>query len=77
LKTKDVIKASVYFIAGKWKITISCISVFVISFAAVYNFPAIATLFIVSITCYALMFFQKDVLKELEDKLNQNNITEV
>jgi uncharacterized membrane protein YesL len=77
LKTKDVIKASVYFIAGKWKITISCISVFVISFAAVYNFPAIATLFIVSITCYALMFFQKDLLKELEDKLNQNNITEV
>jgi uncharacterized membrane protein YesL len=77
LKTKDVIKASVYFIVRKWKITISCISVFVISFTVAYNFASIAALFIVSITCYALMFLQKDILKELEEKLNQNEIAEV
>lgn len=77
LKTKDVIKASVYFIVGKWKITISCISVLVISFTVAYNFASIAALFIVSITCYALMFLQKDILKELEEKLNQNEIAEV
>jgi uncharacterized membrane protein YesL len=77
LKTKDVIKASVYFIVWKWKITISCISVFVISFTIAYNFTSIAALFIVSITCYALMFLQKDMLKDLEEKLNQNEIAEV
>jgi uncharacterized membrane protein YesL len=77
LKTKDVIKASVYFIVRKWKITISCISVFVISFTVAYNFASIAALFIVSITCYALMFLQKDILKDLEEKLNQNEIAEV
>jgi uncharacterized membrane protein YesL len=77
LKTKDVIKASVYFIVSKWKITISCISVFIISFTVAYNFASIAALFIVSITCYALMFLQKDILKDLEEKLNQNEIAEV
>jgi uncharacterized membrane protein YesL len=77
LKTKDVIKTSIYFLVGKWKITISCISIFIISFTVAYNFASIATLFIVSLTCYALMFLQKDLLKELEEKLNQNKIAEV
>ena len=77
LKTKDVIKSSIYFIVAKWKITISCISVFVISFTVAYRFTSMTALFIASLTCYALMFLQKDILKDLEEKLKHNQMPEV
>lgn len=71
LKTKDIIKLSFYFIVAKWKVTIPCISIFIVSFAISYKFASIATLFIVSLACYAVMYLQKDVVKELEEKFKQ------
>jgi uncharacterized membrane protein YesL len=72
LKNLDVIKISFYFIAKKWKTTISCVAVLITSFAISYKFTSIAVLFIFSLMCYAIMLLQKDALKELEEKVTGN-----
>jgi uncharacterized membrane protein YesL len=69
LRTIDVIKTSFYFLGAKWRVTISCIAVYIVGYTVATRFASIATLFIVSLVCYAVMFFQKDVIKTLEEKL--------
>ncbi len=76
LKTRDIIKAAFYFIAVKWKVTISCISIFIMGSTITYRLASIAILFIISLTSYAIMYFQKDILKDLEEKLKQNRAVE-
>ncbi|MCM0647113.1 DUF624 domain-containing protein [Clostridium swellfunianum] len=76
LKTKDIVKLSLYFLVSKWKITISCISVFIISYGIAYKFASIGSLFIVSLACYSIMFLQKDVLKDMEEKLKEKQLVE-
>jgi uncharacterized membrane protein YesL len=71
LKSIDIVKASFYLIISKWKVTISCVSVLIIAGFISTKFMAITTLFIFSMVCYAIMFLQKDVLKELEEKLSE------
>ncbi len=76
LKSIDVIKISFYFILSKWKVTVSCISVIIIAIFLSSKFMALATMFIFSMACYGIMFLQKDLLKELEEKLSQKSANE-
>ncbi|MBX4271485.1 DUF624 domain-containing protein [Clostridium estertheticum] len=76
LKKKDVIKLSFEYLIKKFYMC-------VIAFGVIYflwmisnkEFQAVMILFSVSIITYVIMYLQKGVLKEIEDRLNMKNKT--
>lgn len=69
----EVIKASLTISIYKFPITIGNIIILIFAMILIDAKPSYAILFISSITCYLLMFLQKDLHKELELKSVSNS----
>lgn len=77
LKNLDIIKLSLYYLIKKWKITLSCIGVFIIAYFLLNTKVAgTALLFIAAVLCYGIMFFQNEMLKELQLKFDPDSLEE-
>jgi uncharacterized membrane protein YesL len=70
LRTKDVIRLSFYYSIAKFKITLLNISAIIIGGFVIVQFTSIGIFMAASGVCYLIMFYQKDIFKELEEKLN-------
>jgi uncharacterized membrane protein YesL len=73
LKTKDVIKLSFYYSIGKIKITFLNISAIIIGGFVIWKFTSIGVFVAASGVCYLIMFYEKDLLKDLEEKLAEDS----
>lgn len=73
LKTKDVIRLSFYYSIAKFKITLLNISAIIIGGFVIYRYTTIAMIFVASGVCYLIMYYEKDLLKELEDQMKKEN----
>lgn len=69
----EVIKASLTISIYKFPITIGNLIILIFAMILIDAKPSYAVLFISSITCYLLMFLQKDLHKELELKSVSNS----
>lgn len=74
LRTRDVLKISFYYVFKKIKVTLTCISIFVIAYFILNKVTSTAILFVVSLLCFSIMYFQKDLLRELQMKVNPESI---
>ncbi|MDP4088288.1 MAG: DUF624 domain-containing protein [Bacillota bacterium] len=74
LKTTDVFKLSFYLTIKKYKVTFFNIFAVAVS-VYVVRFIPFAILFFGSVVSYALMYYEKDVLKELEEKIISSSNT--
>lgn len=75
LKSLDIIKLSFYYLIKKLRVTLSSVGVFILAYLALNTkFVGTAFLFIVAIIAYGIMFFQNDMLKELQLKLNPESL---
>ena len=72
MKTKDIIRLSFYYVIVKFKITFLNIAAIIIAVFAVSKFP-ITIIFIACVVCYLLMYYQKDLFKELENQIKDTN----
>ena len=77
LKTKDVIRLSFYYTIVKFKITFLNIAALFIGGFLLYKYTSIAIFFVTSAVCYMIMFYEKDILKELEDQIGQGKQQEL
>lgn len=73
LKTKDVIRLSFYYSITKFKITIMNIAAIIVAYFALTKFPAFAIFFVISGLFYIIMFYEKDILKDLEQQVTKLN----
>jgi uncharacterized membrane protein YesL len=69
LKSKDVLKFSAYYAIKKIHITIMNIFSFVIVGFVFFKITTFIILFISSIICYMIMFYEQKILLEIEEKL--------
>ncbi|WBW99085.1 YesL family protein [Oceanirhabdus sp. W0125-5] len=72
LKTKDAVVLSFICIFKHFKVTLLLIISLIASGLAFYSIPGVSILFIGSIVCYSIMYFQKDILKDFEEKAKAN-----
>jgi uncharacterized membrane protein YesL len=72
MKTKDVIRLSFYYTIVKFKITFLNVAAIIIGLFAAFKFP-IAMIFAASAIAFLLMYYQKDLFKELEDQFKLTN----
>jgi uncharacterized membrane protein YesL len=72
MKTKDVIRLSFYYSIVKFKITFLNIAAIIIALFAASKFP-ITIIFVACAVCYLLMYYQKDLFKELENQFKDAN----
>ena len=70
-KTKNVIKLAFYCSFKYIMVNILIIAIIMLSGFIMLKIPPILTIFIVSIVFYGIMYFEKDVLKEIEGKFQQ------
>ena len=68
LKSKDVLKLSVYYAVIKIHITILNVCSFVIVGFIFLKTTSFIVLFISSIICYLIMFYEKNIIIEMEEK---------
>lgn len=69
ISIKDAVKLSIYYSIKKFKTTILMISVLILDYIAI-NFLTILSIFVTaSMVCYIIMYYEKDVLKEIETKI--------
>lgn len=71
LKTKDVLKLSFFYSIGKIKITFLNVSAIVIGAFAIWKFTSVAVFVAASGVCWLIMYYEKDLLKELEEKISK------
>lgn len=71
LSTKDIIKTAAYYTIRKFHITILNFASFLVVGFIFTKFSFII-LFISSIVCYLLMYYQQKILLEIEEKLKKN-----
>lgn len=69
LKLSDVYKLAFYYAIKKFKVTLFNIFAIVASVFLMKMMPSIVIIFLGSIICYMIMLNEKDVLKELEDRI--------
>jgi len=72
LSTKDILKTAAYYTLRKFHITILNLASFLVVGFFFYKVSTFVLVFISSIICYLLMFYQQKILLEIEDKLKQN-----
>lgn len=72
-KTKDVIKLSFYYTIVKFKITFLNISALIIGGFLIYKYPSVSIFFAASGVCYLIMYYEKDILKDLELQVTKND----
>lgn len=75
MKTKDVIRLSFYYSIVKFKITFLNIAAIIIAAFVAYRF-SITIIFVSCAVCYLLMYYQKDLFKELENQFKDSNGTD-
>ena len=72
LSTKDILKTAAYYTIRKFHITVLNLSIFLVVgfiFLKVHTFVLV---FVSSIICYLLMFYQQKILLEIEENLKKN-----
>jgi Predicted integral membrane protein len=76
LRTRDVIRLSFYYAITKIKVTLMNISVIILA-VFVLKINSISIFFIASAMCYLIMFYEKDLLKQIEEQVltNDSNAT--
>lgn len=73
ISIKDAVKLSIYYSVRSFKITILVISVLVLAYLLM-NLVSIFVIFIISsLVCYIIMYYEKDVLKEIEEKIKSSS----
>lgn len=73
LNWKDVLKTATYYTIKKFNITLLCLSSFLIVIFIFLKVSNLILLFISSIVCYLIMYYQKNILLEIENKLKKDN----
>lgn len=73
MKTKDVIRLSFYYTIVKYKITVLNVAAIIIGGFVVYKFTLIGMIFAASGIAFLLMYYQKDLLKELEEQFKKDS----
>lgn len=73
LRTRDVIKIGFTYAIYKFKVTFFNIAAMILAVFIFIKFPGIGTLFISSIFCFTVMFYEKDILKQLEEQVTSSN----
>lgn len=68
LSLKDIVKLSSYFTIRKFHITILNCTSFVVVGIILYTVSAVAIIFMWSIVCYMIMYYEQKILIEIEDK---------
>lgn len=71
LKSKDVLKFSAYYAIKKIHITILNVCSFVIVGFVFFKITTFILLFISSIICYLIMFYEQKILTEIEEKIKK------
>ncbi|WP_163215724.1 YesL family protein [Clostridium thermarum] len=69
LKTSDVIKLSFYYAVKKFKITVMNIAAIVVVIFLIKKFPSVSFFFFASVASYIIMYYEKDIMKEIEDRI--------
>ncbi|MCB2352789.1 YesL family protein [Clostridium estertheticum] len=69
---KDILKTAAYYTIRKFNVTLLCLSSFLIVGFVFFKVSTFILLFISSIVCYLIMYYQKNVLLEIENKLKLN-----
>ena len=72
MKLKDIIKLSIYYSVKKLKITILNISVLILDYILINFLSAFSIFFTTSIVCYIIMYYEKEILEEIENKIKSN-----
>jgi uncharacterized membrane protein YesL len=69
MKSKDVVIISIHCLTKQIKVTLWIILSLTGGIIVFYMIPGISILFIVSFMCYCIAYYQKDLLKTLENKV--------
>jgi len=72
LKTKDAVILSFICLFKHFKVTVLLIISLIASLIVLNSIPGVSMLFIVSIVCYSIMYFEKDILEDFEKKVKSN-----
>jgi uncharacterized membrane protein YesL len=73
MKASDVIKLSFYYAVKKFKVTLLNIAGIIAVGLLIKAFPSVSIFFFASVACYMLMYYEKDILKEIEEKVVGNS----
>lgn len=68
MKTKNILRLSLYFSIKNIKTTLLNSVILALAVLIFFRMPVV-DLLIISLVCYGIMYFEKDLLKEIEDKL--------
>ncbi|MGH4140994.1 YesL family protein [Clostridium sp.] len=72
LSIKDILKTAAYYTIKKFHITILNFASFLVVGFIFFKISTFVLVFISSIICYLLMFYQQNILIEIEEKLKDN-----
>ena len=72
LGTKDILKTAAYYTIRKFHITILNFASFLVVGFVFFKVSTFVLVFISSIICYLLMFYQQKILLEIEENLKKN-----
>jgi uncharacterized membrane protein YesL len=73
LKTSDVIKLSFYYAIKKFKVTVMNIAAIVAVIFLISRFPSVSFFFFASVACYIIMYYEKDIMKEIEERITNSS----
>lgn len=73
LKSKDVLKLSIYYCFKKLRITLYNLFIIILSLFTMQYIPFISIFFISSLVCYFIMYSEKDILKLIEDTIKKES----
>lgn len=74
LKSKDVLKFSIYYAFKKINTTILNIGTIVLAGYIILNVSNFISLFIISVACYIIMYNEQKVLVEIEETIQSSNM---
>lgn len=72
LSTKDILKTAAYYTIRKFNITILNLASFLVVILIFFKVSTFILVFISSIICYLIMFYQQNILLEIECNIKKN-----
>lgn len=72
LSTKDILKTAAYYTIRKFNITILNLASFLVVILIFFKVSTFILVFISSIICYLIMFYQQKILLEIESNIKKN-----
>ena len=72
LSWKDIIKTASYYTIRKFNVTLLCLSSFLIVGFIFFKVSTFILVFVSSIICYLIMYYQQKILLEIEGKMKKN-----